>query len=141
MSDLEAMMIAAGAKVTYMNTQAFAEETKPKRNKHGNVKTEYDGRRFDSKAECRRYVELKAELQAGIITELELQRPFAITINNQLICEYRADFVYRRNGVMVVEDVKSNHTRNNELYRLKKKLMKIIIGIEIVEVIMGRAEE
>ena len=54
--------------------------------------------------------------------------------NGVLICKYIADFVvYFYNDTREVWDVKSDYTRKLPVYKLKKKLMKIINGIEIVE--------
>jgi hypothetical protein len=48
--------------------------------------------------------------------------------------EYIADFTYKdKNGIFIVEDVKSEHTRKLKPYKLKKKLMKIIYNIDIKE--------
>ena len=46
---------------------------------------------------------------------------------------YRADFSYRENGALVVEDVKSSATRTRT-YLDKRKLMREIHGIEVREV-------
>ena len=46
-------------------------------------------------------------------------------------CAYYADFVYKRNGVQIVEDVKGMRT---EVYKIKKKLMLERYGIRIEEV-------
>jgi hypothetical protein len=43
---------------------------------------------------------------------------------------YRADFVYKRNGEMVVNDVKGYRTK---VYLKKKRLMKSVHNIEILE--------
>ncbi len=50
------------------------------------------------------------------------------------ICAYLADFTYNRNGKEIVEDVKSEMTRKLPVYKLKKKLMKAILNIEIQEI-------
>ena len=47
---------------------------------------------------------------------------------------YVADFVYEENGAKVVEDVKSPITRKNPIYKLKKKMMMYVHGIEVKEV-------
>lgn len=104
--------------------------------KHRNIKTEIDGIVFDSKLEATRYADLKLMEKAGSISNLELQKPFEIVINEQRICKYVADFVYNdANGDQVVEDAKGQLT---PVYRLKKKLMLAVLGIEIVEVYAGK---
>jgi hypothetical protein len=109
------------------------------RTKFRNVKVEVDGIRFDSKWEAHRWQELRLMEKAGQIRKLELQRPFAIVINDFPVCSYVADFVYERleqfgagtSWQRVVEDAKGRRT---EMYRLKKKLMKACLGIAIEEI-------
>jgi hypothetical protein len=55
-------------------------------------------------------------------------------VNGQKLGFYRGDFRYRHNGVTVLEDVKSAFTAKIPVYRLKKKLVKALYGIDIVEV-------
>ena len=107
-------------------------------NKYHNIKTEIDGITFASKAEARRYQELKLMERAGVIGELELQPSFALVVNGTKICRYVADFKYldkekstNAEDCRVVEDVKGVKT---PAYRLKKKLMKAIHGIEVQEI-------
>lgn len=90
-----------------------------------------DGRTFDSKLEASRYVELKRLQEGGIISGLQCQVPFALEINGNLICKYICDFRYVDiDGKMVTEDAKGDRTR---VYAIKKKLMKALHGIEILE--------
>lgn len=106
--------------------------------KYGNKPTVIDGVRFDSAKEARRYRELLIAQRAGEITGLECQPSFALTTEDVhgrsvKICTYKGDFRYRKDGLVVVEDVKSAATRT-PVYRLKKKLMNALLGIEIVEI-------
>mgnify|MGYP003335992513 CR=1 FL=1 len=103
---------------------------KAKRSKYGNVKTEINGIKFDSKKEARRYIELLELSKAGQITGLKLQRTFTLqeafkTPEGEKVAaiKYVADFVYEQDGILVVEDVKSEITKNNAAYKLKKKMM------------------
>ena len=105
-----------------------------KRSKYGNRKTTVDGVTFDSAKEARRFLALKAEQAAGRISGLRLQVRFPLRVNDVRVCAWVADFVYLRNGVRVVEDVKSEITRRHPVYRLKKKLVAACLGIEITEV-------
>ncbi len=95
-----------------------------------NVRSTVDGITFASKHEAERYSELRLEQFAGEITELELQKRYRLDVNGVHICDYIADFVYKRSGVRVTEDAKGKPT---ELYRVKKALMRAIYGIDIVE--------
>ena len=102
--------------------------------KYNARRVEIDGVWFDSEAEGRRYLELKALQAAGeIVGPIELQPVFEIVSNGQRVGEYRADFRYlcRRRGRRIVEDVKGFKTA---VYKLKKKLVEALHGIEIVEV-------
>jgi hypothetical protein len=94
------------------------------------VPTVVDGIKFDSGKESQRYLALKAEQQAGVISFLRLQKRYILRVNGIILCRYVADFVYIRNGQQVVEDCKGVLT---PVYKLKKRLMKIIHGIEIYE--------
>lgn len=116
--------------------------------KYGNRKVVADGRTFDSKKEYRRYCELKLLERAGVISELELQKPFVLipaqyevkadkpAKSSKTLLEravtYKADFVYTQDGKTVVEDVKGG-VRTKE-YILKRKLMLYLHGIRIKEV-------
>lgn len=103
---------------------------KAKRSKYGNIKTEINGIKFDSKKEARRYTELLELYKAGKIEALKLQRAFTLqeaftTPDGERVqaIKYIADFVYEQDGIMIVEDVKSAATKNNAAYKLKKKMM------------------
>lgn len=104
--------------------------------KYKNIKIEVDGLKFDSKKEARRYGELKLLQRAGEISELELQEKIPLTVNDQKVCTYVADFSYydKALGRAVIEDVKSEYTRKLPVYRLKRKLHKAIYGFDITEV-------
>jgi len=105
--------------------------------KYRNRKTIVEGREFASKAEATRYGELRVLERAGVIESLEMQPKFPLEVNGSHVCTYIADFRYRdkETGEMVVEDVKSRHTRKLPVYRIKKKLMHACCGIEITEVV------
>ena len=117
--------------------------------KYGNQKITIDNITFDSTGEGLRYKELKLLEKTGQITDLQLQKKFIIvpeirepdTVGPrggvkkgkliQSAAYYIADFVYYdKNGKLVVEDFKGFKT---DLYKLKKKLMKYIYGIDIKE--------
>lgn len=109
-------------------------QPEPKKPKYRNEKKEYAGLMFDSTKEANRYADLLNWQTSGQITELTRQTPFAIEINGEHICDYVSDFTYKKDGQLVVEDVKSKATRKLPLYGLKKKLVKAVLGIEIQEV-------
>ena len=114
-------------------TAAEYNATVKKGNKFGAQPTEVDGFRFASKAEARRYRELKLMEQAGEIESLVLQPKLTLNPNGVHVGTYVADFLYwdLRSMKPVYEDVKGVKT---PVYRLKKKLVKALYGIEIQEV-------
>lgn len=100
------------------------------RSKYGNIRFQMDGFSFDSKAEARRYAELKILLRQNKIRDLELQKEYELVpayrdaITGKMIrpVYYKADFVYYdiENEKTVIEDVKGYKT---DAYKIKKKLM------------------
>lgn len=99
---------------------------KTKKSKMNNKKTIVDNIVFDSKKESLRYQELLVAQRAGEIQDLQLQVPFPLIVHDKKIAKYICDFRYVRNGVTVVEDVKSEYTKRLPVYRLKKKLFEAI---------------
>ena len=99
-------------------------------------KTTIDGIQFDSAKEAKRYTKLRDMQEAGEIQGLRLQVPFEILPSFE--CDgvkyrgmkYVADFVYYRDGKVVVEDCKGFKTAE---YKLKKKLMAYINHVNIKE--------
>lgn len=103
--------------------------------KYRNIPTTIDGIGFQSKKEAARYQELKLLQYAGEIGAILLQPAFPLTVNDVFIGSYYADFSYPvlATGLTIYEDVKSPVTRTS-VYRLKKKLVKALYGVDIVEV-------
>lgn len=120
--------------------------------KYRSAKTNINGINFDSKKEARRWVELCFLQQQGLIKGLERQVKFLliptqyetferygkrgqrIKDGRRVVeheCAYYADFVYYENGERIVEDVKGIRT---EAYKIKRKMMRWIHGIQIREV-------
>lgn len=104
-------------------------------NKYRARRTTVDGIVFDSRAEASRYCELKLLERCGAISDLERQRKYVLVPKSKhgRALYYIADFVYTQDGETVVEDVKSKATAT-PVYKLKKRLMAEIHGIEIQEV-------
>ena len=112
------------------------------KNKYGNRKKQIDGYTFDSTKEANRYMELKFLLATHKIRDLELQKPFVLQESFRgrdgkwvRDIRYIADFYYFDNekDEWVIEDVKSSATKDNAVYRLKKKMM-AYKGLYITEV-------
>jgi len=98
--------------------------------KYNAKKTVVDGITFDSKKEARRYSELKLLEKCGEIHSLELQPRFDLIVNGAKCGYYKADFRYTEKSKEIVEDCKGFKT---PVYRLKKKLVKAIYGVDILE--------
>lgn len=103
---------------------------RPKGSKYRNVPIEVEGFRFDSKREGHRWAQLRHLERAGEIANLKRQVVFPLVVNGHLIAKYRADFVYEMRGERIVEDSKGVRT---DAYRMKRNLMKAILGVEILE--------
>jgi DNA-directed RNA polymerase subunit RPC12/RpoP len=123
----------------YLTHRGACPVCKPERlNKFGAKKITVDGITFDSIREAKRYGDLKLLQAGGQIQELELQPRFEIQILsehfpfNHPICAYVADFRYFDVSARktIVEDAKGYR---NRLYRLKLKLARAVLGLEILE--------
>ena len=116
----------------------------PARAKYGNKKVSIDGKKFDSKAEGARYVELKRLQEGGVISGLKTQVPFELSPSIKLNgkkrrsppLRYFADFVFEKDGCIVIEDCKGVVT---EGYRIKRHLM-AALGFSIVEITKSRGK-
>lgn len=114
-----------------------------KRPKYGNKKVEFNGIKFDSVKESKRYQGLQVMEVMGEIHDLELQPKFELiksvkfadTDRAKPAIRYFADFAYTDTltGKRIIEDVKSKITRESPVYRMKKHMMLAIHGIEILE--------
>lgn len=123
--------------------QTLALEAPPeKRQKFGNKKTVVDGIVFDSGHEADRYLELKLLEAAGEIRNLDLQPKFGIFACELAsgkgieVASFKADFRYvdvKQNRTRI-EDAKSEGTKGETAYRLRKKLVEACHSIEIEEV-------
>ena len=122
-------------------------------NKYHSKKTRLsDGTVFDSRKEARRWQQLRLLESRGEIRDLKRQVEYELVPNQYEIVErysdktgkrlkdekrlaerkvcYVADFVYTKDGEIVVEDTKSPVTRTKD-YIIKRKLMRHIHGIVI----------
>jgi hypothetical protein len=99
--------------------------------------TVYNGQTFHSKKEanyCAKLDILKKASGNDRVIKYETQVPFDIEINDAKVCRYILDFmvVYPdRTEYIDVKGMKSGAAY--EMFKLKKRLMKIVYGIEIKE--------
>ena len=121
---------------------------------HNKKYTTPDGQVFDSKKEYRRYTELMWMQKAGEIEDLQRQIKFVLIPGQyedtdevytkgkrkgekkqgtllERECAYYADFTYKVNGELIVEDTKGVRTAD---YILKRKMMLYFYGVKIKEV-------
>lgn len=127
---------------------------RPNRAKYGNKKTTTpSGEVFDSKREYQRWLVLKDAENKGIIADLERQPTFELIPKiteryikhlktkdkecervTQLPCTYTADFLYKKGGVLVVEDVKISPKMLPPEYVLREKMFRYKFGFPIKRV-------
>lgn len=120
------------------------------RNKYRNSKVIANGETYDSQIEYARANFLRNREKAGELEGLRRQVEYPLIpaqyreevvqlktktkIVNKLVerpCSYVADFVYTRNGKEVVEDVKGSKVLQTPDFKIKKKLMLYVHGIEV----------
>ena len=112
--------------------------TYSKKSKYGSRKVTIDGVTYDSLKEYHRFCDLKLMQRAGIITGLQRQVKYELIPTQRIngkgierpVNDY-ADFVYKMDRQLVVEDVKGYKTPE---YVIKRKLMLSVYGIQIHEV-------
>lgn len=107
----------------------------PTRNKYKAVRKEVGGHTFHSTGEAKRYCQLYYEQSLGVISELQIQVPFMLAVSEIYITSLVLDFVYVRNGQLILEDFKGVLT---ETYRIKKALLFAIYGLTITETFASR---
>lgn len=91
------------------------------------IPTEYDGIKFASKKESKRYKELLLLKKAGDILFFLRQVPFHLPGNIKYLCDF---VIFWANGEVTFEDVKGIKT---PMYILKKKQVEALYPIEITE--------
>lgn len=112
-------------------------------NKYKNRKVIVDGELFDSKKEALRWRQLKSLEKINAISDLQRQVKYTLIPSQkdesgkviEQKCSYIADFVYRQNGQIVVEDVKGYRKGGAyAVFAIKRKLMLERYGIRVKEV-------
>lgn len=121
-----------------------------KRPKYGNHKVTYQGKQFASEGEMARYIFLSNREKEGEISGLRTQVEYLLipaqyrkeikhlkTKDKEIQrlverpCSYVADFVYERNGQLIVEDYKGSKYVITETAKMKKKLLLWVHNIEL----------
>lgn len=104
--------------------------------KYGAIKTVVDGIQFDSKAEARRWSELRLLERAGQIRDLQRQVKLELVPGCKLHGEDRArppirlvvDFRYIERGQTIFEDTKGMET---PMSRAKRHMAKVLHGWDV----------
>lgn len=95
-----------------------------------------DGITFDSKAEAKRWFDLRTLETNGLISRLERQVRFDFVLNGVNLGFYKADFRYFDHKLAreITEDVKGYRAGPAyAVFRIKAKLMEALHGVEVVE--------
>lgn len=95
-----------------------------KKKKYNNKKVEFNGIKFDSKAEYQRYVDLLWLLSANKIKDLQVHKKYPLIVNGVKVGQYESDFEYFdiENKIIITEEIKSFPTSKEKYYRLKNRL-------------------
>lgn len=103
-------------------------------NKYGAKKTDYNGHKYHSKKEADYARSLDWKLKTGEILKWDRQVSMQITVNGEKICRYICDFVVTYPDRVEHIDVKGMKSGiPYEHFKLKKKLVKATLGIDIIE--------
>lgn len=121
--------------MTVITAQEYREQAKKKKpRKYRNTPVVVDGATFDSKAESRYYAMLKLREKAGEVLNVEMQVPLSIIgPKGELICTIKPDFVFWDNLEKRQRyiDVKGGRATQTPVFKLKQKLARAFLGIEI----------
>ncbi|EXE12601.1 hypothetical protein J559_3078 [Acinetobacter sp. 983759] len=113
-----------------------------KKPKYGNKRVTNQFGTFDSLKEYRHFLKLKMREEAGEIRDLQHHVVFELAPKIKYsdaeratpALRYEADFSYWIGTEYIVEDVKSEITRENTVYKMKRHLMLVVHGIEVKEI-------
>ena len=120
------------------------------KNKFNNRKIVFQGETYDSQLELSRFIFLSNREKEGEITNLRRQVEYLlipaqygteikhlktkdkeVRVLLERSCSYIADFVYERNGKIVVEDCKGSKYIITADFKIKKKLMLWVHQIQV----------
>ena len=138
-SELLNLQARVGGRASLNEMRDRPAERNKRGQKYGNTKVTDGGIKFDSKAEHKRWQYLVMLERGKEIRDLRLQVPFELipaqvspSGKKERATVYIADFTYLdKKGKLIVEDVKGAVTPE---FRLKRKLMLHVHGIEVQEV-------
>lgn len=110
------------------------EQKEKKENKYKNKYVVWNDILFQSIKELNRYKDLLLLEKSNKIRELRRQVTFQLEVEGGKICKYICDHQYVdcQTGETIVEDVKSKATAKLSTFIIKKKMMKAILGIDVL---------
>lgn len=107
------------------------------KNKLGAVQKEYNGHKYPSIKEAAYAMNLDFRLKAknDCLLRWERQVNFKLAVNGMHVTTYRLDFLeHNRDGSRIYVDVKGRRSGNAyEMFRIKKRLMLALLGIDVIE--------
>ncbi len=114
-----------------MTIKLWRSANQPRRSKYGSRRVPHDEHMHDSVGERDRcFVLQRLEAEHAIVC-LNIHPVFHLKVDGSHICDYIPDWdYYDENGAHVVEDFKGVAT---PVYRLKKRLMLALHGIDVKE--------
>ena len=107
------------------NAPGWVPGAAPRRSKYAAQPTEVDGIRFDSKAEARFYLQLKAQVEAGTVAYFLRQVPIHLPGRTRYVVDF---LVFEASGRVRYIDVKGMETQT---FRLKKRQVEDLYPIQI----------
>lgn len=107
------------------------------------VKVKVGDIEFDSIGEHDRYIELLLLQKAGVISDLECHPSYEVLPKQETPAGkqnfrnviYTPDFRYKRDGEVIVEEVKSVFSRKEKDYVLRRKMLYYTQGVYVEEII------
>lgn len=92
------------------------------------IPTEFDGIKFASRKEAKRYRELRLLEKSGELLFFLRQVPFHLPANVKYVCDF---LCFWKDDSVTIEDVKGIKT---SMYILKKKQVEAIYPVKIMEI-------
>lgn len=118
----------SGAAMALFNDVLKADKS-DRGNKYGARRVNAEGRIFDSRAEYRHWLILRAQEEVGEITglihqcKIILLDGFAYRGQKVQQISYKADFTFVKDGVCHIQDLKSVATTKTEAFRIRWRLL------------------
>lgn len=131
---------AVTERISYKEARKLLSKAAKKPSKYRNNSFWQNGIFWHSKKEYEHWLALLDRERIGEISELKRQVPFDLHANGVKVGRYNADFSYKCEGCLVIEDVKAARRTGQRsatataLYQRSKRHLRAEYGIDIVEV-------